>query len=358
MKRHIFIVDDVIENLEMLTDLLDQKETIISTAQNGKEALKAITKANPDIVLLDIFMPEMDGYEVCKKLKANKYTSDIPIIFLSAGTEINNIVEGFNVGAADYITKPFNSSELIARVNTHIELKKARQVLKEIEQKQAEKKILSAIVETEERERKRFAVDLHDELGPLLSAAKLYIEAIKLDDNSKIVKKTLSKFERIINEAISRTHDIANNISPHILKNFGLIAALNSFTKKIAETKKIDVNVTSNSNSRFDENIEIALYMVLIELINNTIKHANASSIFINLIKKNQNLLIKYIDNGIGFNLENVLKTSTGMGIRNVLNRVELINGECNIKSSPNKGTTVVIKLSIVGNDSKFDNNT
>ncbi len=140
----IFIVDDVLENLEVLCDLLEQQQgTRIITAQSGAEALEKIPIENPDLVLLDIFMSEMNGYEVCKKLKADKRTAHIPVIFLSAGTEIENRLEGFSVGAVDYVTKPFNLMELNARINTHVELKKAKQKL------EADEKLFRKIIDNQ-----------------------------------------------------------------------------------------------------------------------------------------------------------------------------------------------------------------
>ena len=215
------------------------------------------------------------------------------------------------------------------------------------ERKSTEKKIFNAIVKTEEREKKRFAVDLHDGLGPILSAAKIYAVALKSENNTKVKKQILMKFEQVINEAIANTQEIANNISPHILKNFGLIAAINSFCNKISGTKNITINVKSNTENRFNENIEISLYRVLIELINNTLKHANASLVEINIKEEEQKLFIWYMDNGVGFDVKKVLDKSEGMGINNIINRVNFINGKINIESDLNIGTMIEIILSV-----------
>ncbi len=98
-------------------------------AQSGQQALNFMLKNEPDLILLDIMMPEMDGYTVCEKIKTNLAARHIPIIFLTAKTETNDVVKGFEVGGVDYVTKPFNSEELLARVKTHIEVKILRGLL-------------------------------------------------------------------------------------------------------------------------------------------------------------------------------------------------------------------------------------
>ncbi|MCF8381297.1 MAG: response regulator [Bacteroidales bacterium] len=130
---YILVVDDNLENLKVVSNLLKDKEYKIALAQDGESALKVLEENKIDLILLDIMMPEMDGYEVCAILKSKPETKDIPIIFLSAKMESEDIVKGFQMGGVDYITKPFNREELIARVNNHIQLKLVRDCLKEAE---------------------------------------------------------------------------------------------------------------------------------------------------------------------------------------------------------------------------------
>jgi len=128
----ILIVDDVARNIQILGNILSSHGFQIAYAQSGKHALSIAQKQNFDLVLLDIMMPEMDGYEVCLKLKADKKTAEVPVIFLTAKADMESIVKGFETGGQDYITKPFNSAELLARVNTHILLREQKNQLKEI----------------------------------------------------------------------------------------------------------------------------------------------------------------------------------------------------------------------------------
>jgi len=130
-KETIVIVDDTPDNLRLLTQLLNKQGYKTRPIPDGKLALTAIRKAPPDLILLDIMMPGMNGYEVCQKLKADERTQDIPIIFLSALNEAVDKVRAFSMGGVDYVTKPFQAEEVLARVRTHLTLQKIRHQLQE-----------------------------------------------------------------------------------------------------------------------------------------------------------------------------------------------------------------------------------
>lgn len=215
-----------------------------------------------------------------------------------------------------------------------------------------EKTFLNTIIQTEEKERKRFAKDLHDGLGPLLSTVKMSVSSLaqmKHDDASReIVENT----ELVINEAIRSLKEISDNLSPHILNNFGLLRALNNFSNKINITKTIRINLISDlKDERFDNNVEVVLYRVVCELINNTIKHAKAKKIDLSLTKNGDYLTIIYTDDGKGFDVRKVIEqpASSGMGFSNIYSRINSLKGEINIESELKKGTFVTIKVLMNG---------
>ncbi|MCD4719462.1 MAG: response regulator [Desulfobacula sp.] len=128
-KSLVLAVDDKPQNLQFLGKLLSDNGYEVGMAQNGEQTLSFVKKNEPDLILLDIMMPGMNGYEVCERLKKDFSARHIPIIFLTAKTDSEDIVKGFNVGGADYVTKPFNSAELLARIKTHIEIRTLRGLL-------------------------------------------------------------------------------------------------------------------------------------------------------------------------------------------------------------------------------------
>lgn len=127
----VLIVDDVYDNIQLISSILEINDIDVKYATNGKQALEMAGLLLPDIILLDISMPEMDGYEVCTKLKGDKKTKEIPVIFLTARVEPDDILKGFEVGAIDYVTKPYNTNELLSRVMTQLNLKKSQDIIKQ-----------------------------------------------------------------------------------------------------------------------------------------------------------------------------------------------------------------------------------
>lgn len=138
-KQKVLIVDDIPKNIELAANILRTKDYNVTYAKSGLSALQKIESIDFDLILLDIMMPEMDGFEVCKKLKESEKTRDIPIIFLTARTETENVVKGLEMGAVDYVTKPFKAEELLARVRTHLDIRRKIIELEMIERQLREK---------------------------------------------------------------------------------------------------------------------------------------------------------------------------------------------------------------------------
>ena len=129
MSNRILVVDDTPANIQALAGMLKEKGYQISVATNGRQALDVLARVQPDLILLDVMMPEMDGFETCRRLKASEQWRHIPVIFLTSKTETTDIVQGFELGAVDYVAKPFNAHELLARVNTHLTMDELRRSL-------------------------------------------------------------------------------------------------------------------------------------------------------------------------------------------------------------------------------------
>src|SRR6476620_7166289 len=120
MPSRILIIDDAPANIQTLSTILKERGYNINIATNGRQGLEVLERIRPDLILLDIMMPEIDGFETCRRIKASTAWREIPIIFLTAKTDTADIVRGFELGAVDYVSKPFNAHELLARVNTHL----------------------------------------------------------------------------------------------------------------------------------------------------------------------------------------------------------------------------------------------
>ena len=217
----------------------------------------------------------------------------------------------------------------------------------EIERKRSENHVIIAIINTEEQERKRFAKDLHDGLGPILSTVKMSLSALTGKITDRTGNKILANTNHLINEAINAIKEISNNLSPHILSNFGLASAISAFSAKINQTKSIEIDFKTNmENQRLSNDKEVVLYRAVCELINNSICHSGASKIDIELNKHEKFITLQFNDNGKGFNIamhEN--ENSKGMGLSNIRTRVRSVEGVFILESIPNKGTNALIKI-------------
>jgi signal transduction histidine kinase len=212
------------------------------------------------------------------------------------------------------------------------------------ERKLAQQKIYNAVITAEEKERSRVAKELHDSVSPILSTTKLYAQTLNDFKDRKERETIMKKIGDNINDAIQSISEISSNLSPHILQNFGLVTAVRSFTDKIKETKKIKFTILSDFDDHLSENIEFTLYRVCIELINNTIKHALANEVFLNFEKK-KDILLTYKDDGKGFDYEKVIQKRKGMGLFNLTNRIESLNGKITFSKKENKGIIIKIKI-------------
>ncbi len=219
----------------------------------------------------------------------------------------------------------------------------------EEEKREMEKTLLHAIIRAEENERKRFAKDLHDELGPILSTVKMSLSSIPRRDDNSTSLIILRNAESAINEAIKSIREISNNLSPHILENFGLIKAIHNFIQKINLTNTLWIDFSTNiKEQRFENDAEVVVYRVICELITNTIKHANANNVEINLIKYGEQLHCNYKDDGIGIDLSDTKKIlQTGMGFSNIQSRITSLNGTIEYSSEKGKGISISFSIPI-----------
>lgn len=215
------------------------------------------------------------------------------------------------------------------------------------DRKQTQKNTVKAIILTEEKERAYFSKELHDGLGPLLSAIKLYLQWSERPKSDEARIEIIHKAEDILEEALATVKEISNKLSPHLLNYYGLTAAIQSFVDKVDETSDLKISFQSNVNIRLGNEIEAAFYRATIECINNSLKYAKAQNINIRLDYSDDLLQLQYTDDGIGFNLDEMLAVKKGLGLYNLQNRIQTIGGKINMYSSPGEGVNyqIVVKL-------------
>ncbi|MDR2885161.1 MAG: histidine kinase [Rikenellaceae bacterium] len=209
-----------------------------------------------------------------------------------------------------------------------------------------EKRILNTVVRTEEKERMRFAKELHDGLGPLLSSAKMSLSALAHEGQSKENLEIIGNMNYVMEEAIRSLREISNNLSPHVLNDFGLRRGVENFIGKslASGTMKIDFR-TNLQGERFDTDVEVILYRVICELINNSLKHSGGQHVAISLVYADQVLLLDYSDDGRGFNPQAVM--DIGMGLQNINSRINSLKGSVQITSAKGEGMHARIEIDL-----------
>ena len=226
------------------------------------------------------------------------------------------------------------------------QLRQKNKYQKELNRQQNE--LFNAIAAAQDQERKRIAQDIHDSLGSILSAAKLKLSALK-ESQPLLSNEQTEKYKttlQLLDEASAELRSISHNIMPATLSKLGLIAALKNLSNTISSHSGLQISFTSHDfNERIPEQAEMSIYRIVLELINNIVKHAQANKVTVQLIKYPDYINLSVEDNGRGFDYGNALHEKKGIGLGNILSRVDYLKGKMNVDSVPGRGTTVIIDV-------------
>ncbi len=376
----VLIVDDSPANIEVLYDILSDYTCYV--ALYGEIALHlAQSKIQPDLILLDVMMPEMDGFEVCKRLKANEATKEIPVIFITSKTDQESIVKGFEYGAVDYITKPFNKNELLSRVSTHLELKLSKDKIKKHKNEletlvdKRTKELLVAKNRAEECDKLKTAFlenmshEVRTPLNVISGFSELLLESDIAEKDKKEFRKLIVQNTNILLNHIDSIMDMAKIISNQfkIQKEKCNIDAIldelnKTFTKKKLDFNKENIDLIISKPNLSDDLIiltdPVRLKQVFFNLIDNALKFTDKGYIKLGYVlndQKDQNIKFFVEDTGIGlhqkqhnyifefFNkIKNKNKLYGGLGLGLAISKeiIQLLGGEIWVESSPDKGST------------------
>jgi signal transduction histidine kinase len=357
-KPRILVVDDVMQNLQVVGAMLRKEGYDVLPASSGAQALERVRVRVPDLILLDLMMPDMDGLEVCRQLKSDPAVAQIPIIFLTASNEMEHLVQGFNVGAVDYVTKPFNGAELLARVRTHLELKWARQRLREMNDEKNEFMGIAA----------------HDLRSPL-SAIKGYAEMV-VEDAQALKHSDLENNGQRIREAATRMSEMVQNLldSNRIergemklqLQPGDLVPLVGSVVEAFrprATAKQQSLFFENDSSVASRTMVDPAIFVQVAEnLISNAIKYSpRGKSIHVRVTCNSGRVLCSVQDEGPGLSADDQKKLfgkfvrlsakptagehSTGLGLSIVKMMVEAMHGKVWCETELGKGAKFVVEL-------------
>ena len=208
------------------------------------------------------------------------------------------------------------------------------------------RRILTAVLRTEEKTRSRFSKELHDGLGPLLSSAKMSLSALAREERDPEQREIIANTTYVIDEAIRSLREISNNLSPHVLIDFGLARGVQNFIDRSAAMHNVKIRFTTNLRTeRYDPDTEVILYRVICELINNSLKHSGCKSINLSLSQSSGSLSLEYTDDGRGFNPQAMM--DCGMGLSNIASRINSLGGRFQITSSRGRGMRASIHVGV-----------
>ncbi len=366
----VLIVDDIAENIQVLGNILDEKDIEFSYATNGREALEAVSYSKPDLILLDVNMPGMSGFEVCKKLKEAAETKDIPVIFLTAKTEPEDILEGFAIGGVDYICKPFNSKELISRVKTHLELSMSKQIM--ANQNQELYKLnteLKEIVATKDKFFSIIAHDLKEPFNTMIGFSDLLLKTIDQKEPAQIKEMVRHIFNssmhgfELLNNLLewSRSQTGRIEFKPESVRIREVISGVTGLLKETADKKKIELSIIDENDLTVWADSKM-VETVLRNLVTNALKFTRPEGkIIIRCMDNQDDARLSVEDNGVGMGkeqLENLFRIDThfstpgtenerGTGLGLLLSRefIERHGGEIRVESEPGKGSTFSFTL-------------
>jgi len=211
-----------------------------------------------------------------------------------------------------------------------------------------QREVLEAMVNAEENEKSRMAKELHDGIGPLISTAKIYAHSIRGFEDNHEKKEHANRLIELLDETLNEVRSISNNISPHILRNYGLKDAIQSFIDKIQPVTSIQFHFTFNESIKLSNTFEFTIYRTLVEMVNNSIKYANAKNIYITFKIMDSLIEVNYKDDGVGFNLMDA--KGKGFGLLNMESRMLTLGADYDYNTSPGKGVDVTINIPCNGN--------
>ncbi|MBI3147821.1 MAG: response regulator [Betaproteobacteria bacterium] len=357
----VLIVEDTPASLELLSALLTRAGYCTRLAPDGMMALLSAQAKPPDLILLDVRMPDMDGYEVCRRLKADPRTHDVPVIFLSALRETEDKVRAFRLGAVDFIAKPYQPDEVLARVRTHVELRRLQAGLEErVEERtaqfrEAEAKLhesqsrlreLAEFLQTvREEERARIARELHDELGQSLTALRIDLNWLRsrCADLGPQVGDRLAAALGLVERTVEAVRRLSEDLRPRMLDDLGLAAAVEHHVTRFSERTGIPGSLAMNREEfEIDGRTATAIFRVVQEALTNVARHAVASRVAVRIDESDADIRLTVQDDGCGFVESPAKKTFGLLGMRE---RIKMLGGQLEIESRPGQGTRIEARV-------------
>lgn len=327
----ILLIDDDVGITRLIAILLERGGYETVSAHSGAEGIALAKKEQPDLILCDVMMPDADGFDVLQALQNQSDTATIPFIFLTARTKQEDMRFGMNLGADDYLTKPVRAESLLnavaTRLNRHQTLHAER--LATFSQR---------LVLAQEYSRQQMATMLENDIGQSLRSLQFVFNMLDMPTDVDLFSETKKQLAQII----QRVEGLAQELHPTILGRLGLLPAI----RWLAEQYEIGIELDAeNFAYKFEPQIEVGVFRLVQEALNNAALHAQANNVVVTLAYVEPYINISIADDGVGFDLEQVLQSDKGMGLQYMYGLTASLKGELHITSAPNEGTSIYVVL-------------
>jgi signal transduction histidine kinase len=352
LRVNILMVDDQPSKLLSYEAILSELGENLIKANSGKEALECLLKTDVAVVLMDVSMPEMDGFELADMIRQHPRFQKTAIIFISAIhlTDLDRM-EGYDRGGVDYISVPVIPELLRAKVSVFAELhRKTRQL--EILNQQLHN-LSGRLIASQDEERRRFARELHDGLGQELTAAKMAIDSILLDTSGEFKRQAVDQASSLIDGAIQQVRSVSHLLHPPLLDEIGLQAALSWYSDGLTKRSGIETSIALQPSDfpRLTPNLETMVFRIIQEALTNVFRHSSARKCWVSVTKEANQVQVLVRDDGVGitdeiaaFSPENI-----GVGIGGIRQRIKEVGGELRLKNAAPSGAILEAIIPISG---------
>jgi signal transduction histidine kinase len=343
-KDRILVVDDEMINRVVLSTNLRESGYIVETAEDGQQALEMLGAQPFDVVLLDLIMPRMDGYQVLAQMRDDDALRRIPVIVISSADEIESIVRCIEMGATDYLTKPFNPVLLHARLKASLaSLHEERMAIL--------RQQLAQVTAAQEEERRRIARELHDGVGPALASLNIRLRTARklLERDHHPVAEEIEELAELAQANIQDIRRLIQDLRPAALDELGLMSTLREYVARYEEEHGLEVTLTlpalseaegPEGDERLPAPLETALFRVVQEALANVARHAQARRVEVAMTHDREGVTLRVADDGRGFDPV-APRPGTHLGLWSMRERVEQLGGRFEVESAPGAGTTV-----------------
>jgi signal transduction histidine kinase len=340
----ILLVDDEPKSLFALQELLSTLGQNLMIAQSGEEALRLALRNDFAVILLDVRMPGMDGFETARMIRSRERSRLTPIIFLTAAAdEMGSMFRGYEAGAVDYLPKPVVPEILKAKVAVFVELFRKSERLRESEEKL--RRLAAHLISVREEERAHIAREIHDELGQVLTGLKMEVTWLaKRLKEKPLVEKTDSMC-KLIDTTVQTVRKIATGLRPEMLDDMGVVAAVAWYAKEFQKRTGIRCRAKLPPETvKLDVDVSTTMFRIFQEILTNVARHSRATRVDLELSVNEERVALDVIDNGVGI-AETEVNGMKSLGLLGMHERALLFGGEVKIIGTPGHGTRVAVSI-------------